>query len=591
VTASRTGVRRPSRVAPVHDGLQADILAAHGLVGVVVRELATPEGRASVVDGHLVVSLRETGRVVRVRLARHSPSGAHRLCGPVQERCAPAPDERWADLALDGLAALVDAELTLRTGHDNPEFVGQVTASRDALRAILAHRPARSWRPVPGRAGAYLDSEQALLAGHPRHPAPKWRCGAAADWYRYAPEGRTAFPLRWLAVPAEHVREQALGPGFDAHARTSALLGPHHDRVQDGYRALPVHPWQFRLVLDDPVTGPVLRTALTAGTVRDLGEVGLAVHGGRGRPPWVRAARRARVAHRRAADFGGWWPLGGARHHRPRGTAQGRAGRRAGPPRRNARRRVPRPRPTASVRTLYQPDVDVFLKTSLNVRITNCLRRNASYELAGAVELTGLLTGPVAGTRTALADLRPAAADPATWAARWWDRYLTLLIPPVLRLWAEHGVVLEPHLQNVLVAVGPDGLPARVVVRDMEGVKLVPGAAALPLSPAVARAVQTTDARGWNRVAYCLFVNNLVEMVGALADLVGSATTRPVEAELWGVAREVVDRTSAALGCPERLRAVLAGRPLPAKANLLVRWERGADREATYVPFPNPLGR
>jgi siderophore synthetase component len=313
--------------------------------------------------------------------------------------------------------------------------------------------------------------------------------------------------------------------------------------------------------------------------------------------------------------------------------------------------------PTASVRTLYQPDVDVFLKTSLNVRITNCLRRNASYELAGAVELTGLLAGPVAevaavhpgfgllaepasrtvalptseagglseafgtivraglrevvpdgervhlagtlaaafrdpaGTRTALADLRPAVADPATWAVRWWARYLTLLVPPVLRLWAEHGVVLEPHLQNVLVAVGPDGLPARVVVRDMEGVKLVPGAAALTLSPAVARAIHTTDARGWNRVAYCLFVNNLVEMVAALADLVGSATTRPVEAELWGVAREVVDRTSAALGRPERLRAVLAGRPLPAKANLLVRWERGADREATYVQFPNPLGR
>jgi len=29
--------------------------------------------------------------------------------------------------------------------------------------------------------------------------------------------------------------------------------------------------------------------------------------------------------------------------------------------------------------------------------------------------------------------------------------------------------------------------------------------------------------------------------------------------------------------------------PLPAKANLLTRWERKADRHATYVALPNPI--
>jgi hypothetical protein len=33
-------------------------------------------------------------------------------------------------------------------------------------------------------------------------------------------------------------------------------------------------------------------------------------------------------------------------------------------------------------------------------------------------------------------------------------------------------------------------------------------------------------------------------------------------------------------GWPAPLRAVLAGVPLPAKANLRLRWARGADREA-----------
>jgi len=38
------------------------------------------------------------------------------------------------------------------------------------------------------------------------------------------------------------------------------------------------------------------------------------------------------------------------------------------------------------------------------------------------------------------------------------------------------------------------------------------------------------------------------------------------------------------------LLALLAGVPLPAKANLRLRWARGADREAAYLNVRNPLG-
>ncbi|GGS28548.1 hypothetical protein GCM10010269_79100 [Streptomyces humidus] len=41
---------------------------------------------------------------------------------------------------------------------------------------------------------------------------------------------------------------------------------------------------------------------------------------------------------------------------------------------------------------------------------------------------------------------------------------------------------------------------------------------------------------------------------------------------------------------PPRLRALLSGVPLPAKANLLLRWARKADRHAIYVPLTSPLG-
>jgi siderophore synthetase component len=47
--------------------------------------------------------------------------------------------------------------------------------------------------------------------------------------------------------------------------------------------------------------------------------------------------------------------------------------------------------PTSSVRTLYHPALDYFLKMSIHVRLTNCVRKNAPYELESAVALTRLL--------------------------------------------------------------------------------------------------------------------------------------------------------------------------------------------------------
>jgi siderophore synthetase component len=47
--------------------------------------------------------------------------------------------------------------------------------------------------------------------------------------------------------------------------------------------------------------------------------------------------------------------------------------------------------PTSSVRTLYHPELAYFLKFSVHVRLTNCVRKNAWYELDSAVALTHLL--------------------------------------------------------------------------------------------------------------------------------------------------------------------------------------------------------
>ncbi|NRD75565.1 siderophore biosynthesis protein PvsD [Shewanella sp. VB17] len=47
--------------------------------------------------------------------------------------------------------------------------------------------------------------------------------------------------------------------------------------------------------------------------------------------------------------------------------------------------------PTSSVRTTYIPDINQFMKFSIHVRLTNCVRKNAWYELESAVALSRVL--------------------------------------------------------------------------------------------------------------------------------------------------------------------------------------------------------
>ncbi|SDK22246.1 Siderophore synthetase component [Streptomyces indicus] len=586
----------------------ADEVVAHTLLNCLLREVSGPEHQTAVVDGRLLLRLPRAGVLLRAALRRTSLLGAHRFAGPVEVQQTGG----WAEADWRLLAQYTQCELELRTGVRNEEFLDQIASSHEGVRAALAARaaetagsaesarsgdsarsgePARSTEPArscesaksveddttsdPGDPlAAYLASEQSLLFGHRFHPTPKARGGDPAAWRAYAPEAGASFPLRLFAVREHLVAEETAEPG------ATAPLDRLHPGVPEGYKLLPAHPWQLSLLQDHPA----LRTALAAGDILDLGT-----------------------------------------------TEQPFAA-------------------TASVRTLY--DGDTFLKFSLNVRITNCLRKNASYELSGAVALTRVLHGALTdlsdrhpgsamlrepayrslvlpgedgrpdqallegfgvivreglsrrllpGTTPllagAVADEYPtgpghlgrllAGAGPER-ALAWWRAYLKLLVPPVLAAYFEHGLVLEPHLQNVLVCVDGEGMPAQVLFRDLEGTKLLPEhhADTLASLPPEVAAPMTYDAqRGWDRVVYCLLVNHVAEMLAALADL-----HPETEAALWAEVRaSIAAYADSRETCPPRLAALLAGVPLPAKANLLTRWERKADRAAGYVPLPSPL--
>ncbi|MGW5694820.1 IucA/IucC family protein [Streptomyces asiaticus] len=563
----------PMTSSPAATVASADHATAHTLLNCLLREVSGPEHQTVVADGWLRLRLPRCGVLLRVGLRRTSLIGAHRFTGPVSEE----RDGTWAEVSWRGLAERIHRELQLRTGVHNDEFLGQVASSHAGMTAALEALEALEDQSAERDSAhdLYLASEQSLLFGHRFHPTPKARTGSADSWSRFAPEAGARFPLHHLAVRQEYVREESARPGALA-----AL--DRQGAVPEGYRLLPAHPWQYAMLREHRL----LRAAIARGEVLDLG---------------------------------------------PGGTEFA---------------------PTASVRTLY--DGRDFLKFSLNVRITNCLRKNADYELSGAVALTRLLE-PVAADLAArfpgcellrepayrtldlggkdtngsgdrqliegfgvivreglAARLRPgltallaaAVADeyPTSGAqisrllpgagpdrlSAWWQAYLELLVPPVLAAYFDHGVVLEPHLQNVVIGVDPaDGTPRQVLFRDLEGTKLVPEhhtAALAALPEAVARPLTYERERGWDRVVYCLLVNHIAEMVAALAD-----RSPGLEPALWSAVRRVLCERSAAHDHPPALRALVAGVPLPAKANLLTRWGRRADRHAGYVRIASPL--
>jgi len=531
------------------------------------------------------ILLPHSGERLLVAVDQASATGNYRYRSPFYHK---SPGRPWAPLDWRTLATLLLRDLASQNDVPfNQELLEQIRDSVAVTGAILAApQPAAPQKAL----AAYLDSEQSLAFGHPFHPAPKSRQGfSAADLQRYAPELRASFPLHYFAVRREHWVQQSLLP--ESADALLAAQAPAALQADDDFALLPAHPWQARYLL----SRPAIQAALEQDRLRDLGPQGPAYFA------------------------------------------------------------------TSSIRTLFHPDNPYFYKCSLHVRITNCVRKNAIYELDGALQVTRimrtvgprlaaqfpslrileepayasirlggdespaeqeaaegfglilrqgldpadiaattpLLTGSLFGNHTRgqarLADIiaRLARRQASPWdrvAEDWFSAYVEQLLPPVLHCFFDHGIVFEPHLQNVLIGLTHDW-PSHVWLRDFEGVKLVAGRFnAVPLDNVDARVRQAlfySEDQGWNRIAYCLLVNNFCEAVAQL-----SALHPSLEPRLWRIVGHQLRRYLMQHGNPNaarRINALLTGAPFPAKANLINRFYKRPDRESGYIPLPSPL--
>ncbi|WP_286220733.1 IucA/IucC family protein [Marinobacter apostichopi] len=586
-----------------HCDYQAEQASMEALLNCYCRDIAQPAAELSIQTGPgsqpwpqalrtrltleaanvLEIALPGSEDILLVLVAGDSPTCNYRyLSAPFYKSAL----RGWQILGLEQLARLLLNSMAERFHQPiNSELYRQILLSREVMGTVLAYSQ------VPNDWGqgteAFRWSEQSLSFGHRYHPAPKSREGFdTEDILQYSPEMGSGFALYYFAVNPDDLRTRGkVTDAFDAD-------GPNSDLdVPNGLIPLAVHPWQARYLMRQP---PVQR-AIRSGRIVPLGQTG------------------------------------------------------------------PRYYPTASVRTLYKPGAPYFLKFSTHVRLTNCIRKNAIYELESAVALSEALKNHLApalnrwpgfrllyepayqtldfpelaaperktiaeGFGVILRDNLEQQLEPgvtpmlaaalfsedrygrcrateasALWAqqaglserqarVQWLGQYLALLLPPLFESLFHCGVVFEPHLQNVVVGLR-DGCPVQVFVRDLEGTKLVPerwsGSLPATIDKRTLASIHYPQDKAWKRIAYCLLVNHLFQVVACL-----SRGEQQTEIQLWAALAEAVRSWLDSTDDPwaqEALGNLLAGEPIPNKSNLMTRLFKRPDRESQYTLVPNPL--
>ncbi|MEV4732433.1 IucA/IucC family protein [Saccharopolyspora sp. NPDC049426] len=541
----------------------ADAATITGLLRCWLRETAAevPE------SGVLRLPLPAAGTSVHVDVLRRSPTGHHQF-GEVR-----FPGGGVVNAVT--LAGLLSAEST--TDPDTAsDLVGRVADSQYRTARHLRERRAET--DVPQGITPFLAAEQALLLGHPMHPTPKSRVGwTDAEATAYSPELRGAFQLHWFAADRSVVSSQG---------EVADLLSGYAPEVDAGAVAVPLHPWQAAEVRERPG----VRELFDTGLLRDLGPSGV---------PWFPTAS-IRTLYRPDAPVMLKFSLG-----MPITNSK----------RENLRKELHR-----------GVEIDRLLESGLAAEISAAHpgfsvvrdpawlavdpaagsgRQESGIEVVvrdnpfGVDERAACVAGLLAERpdlgRSALGELIAGLVDRtgttvAEVSEQWCARYFDNVIAPVLWLYRAHGLGLEAHQQNTVVALDAEGWPCGGWYRDNQGYyisatrvgeleRFLPGVGEFGDN-------RVEDAVIDERLGYYIGVNNLLGLVGAFGSQ-GLADERRLLGLLGERLREFSDLPLA--------KTLADATTLRCKANLLTRID-GLDElvgpletQSVYVDIDNPF--
>ncbi|MGG4145954.1 IucA/IucC family protein [Paenibacillus algorifonticola] len=541
-----------------------------------------------------------------------------------------APFSRLDDAA--GLAAMIVAELALASGSRDASqeeaFLAQIASSLSNMSHFLEE--SGSGRIQLARthgSGRIRLAEQSMLQGHPFHPAPKSSQGFTVDdKVRYAPELGAAFTLHYFAAEPELVQQQWIGD--QARGEKGKPVTPEKVRLaalkllpaaRQHYVLMPVHPWQAEYLLRLPVVerlmeqgglvhlGPLGNEVVPTSSVRTVWDVQS--------PYMIKLPLQVRITHfvrnnpteqlvrtieasRILAQLEQSSPFGETFHIILEEGYQTI----------NLLEDVP----SESLEAAISAAEAAELAASFGV----VFRRNPAYmelghepeEAASPLVVAALLeegaeprSAPIRAFIQLAADARQAAPD-LSFAQQWLEQYVEISLVPLIWLFAEHGVSMEAHVQNSLVAL-ERGWPARFYVRDLEGTSLSEERHGQPASGRKtsngARGNSSTgqtaftlpqghpalyaDKQAWDRFKYYVLVNHFGHLIHAIA-----YSLDVEELALWQTVHYTLRRSSWLSRAEPYMTDLFHTPELPAKANLSS-WFSQRGENPSYVTLPNPL--
>ncbi|SNR45855.1 Siderophore synthetase component [Haloechinothrix alba] len=543
---------------------QAESAACNALLRCWVRETGLPLPDA----GPVTIDLPASGTRLEAGVVYRSHAGFHRF------EAVRFPSGQPVGAAT--LAALLVTESVAARGGGPAavtELVARVSDSTQRIASFLASRAATAGDP--GRT-PFLEGEQALVLGHPLHPAPKSRLGLSeSEACRISPELRGRFPLHWFAAERSVVAAEG-----DAHG----WLAPFAPETPEGYVPVPAHPWQARELMSRPGVAGLF----AGGALRDLGPYGPRWHptaslrtvyspGERvmlklslGLPITNSKRENLRVELRRGAEIDRLLDAGLdaelARHHPTFGIVRDPAWLAVDPPDGAGR-------PESGLEVVVRSNP--FGPADRVWCVAGLLAERPDL---GRAEITRVIDALAARTGTGTQDV----------AEEWCARYFDAVIAPVLWLYRHYGLGLEAHQQNTLVALDDDGWPCGGWYRDNQGYYISQWRAG-ELERLLAGAGTAGDNRCADevideRLGYYVGINNLLGLVGAFGSLVG-CRERPLLELLRDRLRSFGDLPVAT--------ALADAASLRCKANLLTRVD-GLDElvgpletQSVYCDIPN----
>lgn len=439
----------------------------------------------------------------------------------------------------------------------------------------------------------FIETEQALIYGHPMHPTPKARLGFdSKQWLAYSPETKGCFQIHYWLVNPDNIIEES----FENVAISSQLLefiSPFISENQkkllqqySNYKLLPLHPWQAKYLQ----SANFYKSLVEDNLLIDMGILGIKYF------------------------------------------------------------------PTTSVRTVANLDSPWMFKFSLSVAITNSVRINLPKECRRGMLATKIWYGDI-GKRIKHSHPRFNVINDPAWiglkvddriineticifrynpfnktdnitnlavlcqdhpfnksnkfnylfdeiakqknesyeviAINWFDEFLKISLDSMLEIYHKYGMVFEAHQQNSLIELN-NNLPSKFWVRDNQSFGYIINyaddlIAQYPELESEAKCVVPIDFAN-HRFIYYFIGNNLFSIITAIAKT--GATT---EIKLIALLHQHINDFYKLYPDSLLLQTLLFQNKFPFKGNLLTRLHQldelqaPVENQSIYINIQNPM--